>query len=41
LTNMTVTWNLGIDLSPIREFDANGRPQYPVDPDAAPIRELV
>ncbi len=37
----TLYRNLGIDLNPIREFDANGRPQYPVEPDTQPIRELV
>jgi Protein of unknown function (DUF1501) len=37
----TMYRNLGIDLNPIREFDSNGRPQYPIDPEAQPIRELV
>jgi uncharacterized protein (DUF1501 family) len=37
----TLYRNMGIDLNPIREFDANGRPQYPVEPDTQPIRELV
>jgi hypothetical protein len=37
----TLYKNLGIDLNPIREFDANGRPQYPIEPDSQPIRELV
>jgi len=37
----TMYANLGIDLNPIREFDANGRPQYPVEPEIKPIRELV
>lgn len=37
----TLYRNLGIDLNPIREFDANGRPQYPVEPEVQPIRELV
>lgn len=32
---------LGIDLKQIREFDLRGRPQYPVDPDVQPLRELV
>jgi hypothetical protein len=37
----TLYRNLGIDLNPIREFDSNGRPQYPVEPETQPIRELV
>ena len=37
----TLYHNLGIDLNPIREFDPNGRPQYPVEPGTPPIRELV
>jgi hypothetical protein len=37
----TLYRNLGIDLNPIREFDANGRPQYPIEPETQPIRELV
>jgi hypothetical protein len=37
----TLYHNLGIDLNPVREFDPNGRPQYPVEPDTPPIRELV
>ncbi len=37
----TLYHNLGIDLNPVREFDPNGRPQYPVDPGTPPIRELV
>ncbi|HYH64233.1 MAG TPA: DUF1501 domain-containing protein [Urbifossiella sp.] len=37
----TLYHNLGIDLNPIREFDPNGRPQYPVEPGTPAIRELV
>ncbi len=37
----TLYRNLGIDLNAIREYDANGRPHYPIDGDARPIRELV
>jgi len=37
----TLYHNLGIDLNPIREFDPNGRPQYPIEPGTEPIRELV
>jgi len=37
----TLYKNLGIDLNPIREFDPNGRPQYPIEEGTAPIRELV
>ena len=37
----TLYHNLGIDLNPVREFDPNGRPQYPIDPGTPPIRELV
>jgi uncharacterized protein (DUF1501 family) len=32
---------LGIDLNPVREFDPNGRPQYPVEEGTQPVRELV
>ena len=31
----------GLNLSEIRIFDPNGRPQYLVDPDAEPMRELI
>jgi uncharacterized protein (DUF1501 family) len=37
----TLYKNLGIDHGAIREYDANGRPHYPIDSDAQPIRELV
>ncbi|MDB5310374.1 MAG: hypothetical protein JWO38_4576 [Gemmataceae bacterium] len=37
----TLYHNLGINLSQVREFDPNGRPQYPVEPDTQPIREVV
>ncbi len=37
----TLYHNLGINLNPIREFDANGRPQYPVEPATEAIHELV
>ena len=37
----TLYHNLGIDLNPVREFDPNGRPQYPVEPGTPAIRELV
>jgi hypothetical protein len=37
----TLYHNLGIDLSQVREFDPNGRPQYPVDPGTEPLREVV
>jgi hypothetical protein len=37
----TLYHNLGIDLNPIREFDPNGRPQYPIEPGTEPIREVV
>ena len=36
----TIYHNLGIDSSTVREYDANGRPHYPVD-EAQPIRELI
>lgn len=32
---------IGVDLRQVREFDLRGRPQYPVDPEIAPMRELV
>lgn len=32
---------IGIDLRQVREFDLRGRPQYPVDPEIGPMRELV
>jgi hypothetical protein len=37
----TLYHNLGINLSNVREFDPNGRPQYPIDPTTEPLRELV
>jgi hypothetical protein len=37
----TLYRNLGIDLNAVREYDANGRPHYPIDGDAQPIRELI
>lgn len=36
----TLYRNLGIDLNPVREFDANGRPQYPLEEGTQPIREV-
>jgi hypothetical protein len=37
----TLYRNLGINLNPIREFDPNGRPQYPIEPGTEPLREVV
>ncbi len=37
----TLYHNLGVNLSPVREFDPTGRPQYPIEPGAEPIRELI
>src|SRR5688572_18514494 len=37
----TLYTNLGIDLNKAREYDANGRPHFPIDADAKPLRELV
>jgi uncharacterized protein (DUF1501 family) len=37
----TLYRNLGIDLNPVREFDPNGRPQYPLQEGTQPIRELA
>jgi hypothetical protein len=37
----TLYTNLGINLSQVREFDPNGRPQYPVEPGTEPIREVL
>ena len=31
----------GLDLRKVREFDPNGRPQYPVEPDTLPLREVT
>jgi hypothetical protein len=36
----TLYRNLGINLSAVREFDPNGRPQYPVEEGTLPIREV-
>ena len=35
----TLYRNMG--LAQAREFDANGRPQYPVDPHTEPVKELL
>jgi hypothetical protein len=37
----TLFTNLGINLNPVREFDPNGRPQYPVEPGTEPLREVL
>ena len=37
----TLYRNIGLDLNKVREYDQNGRPQYPVEGDAQPLRELV
>ncbi len=37
----TLYSNLGIDLNQTRIFDPNGRPQYLVDPEVQPMRELI
>ncbi len=37
----TLYQNIGINLRATREFDLRGRPQYPVDPEVQPMRELV
>jgi hypothetical protein len=37
----TLYTNLGLNLSQVRIFDPNGRPQYLVEPDVQPIKELV
>ena len=37
----TLYRNIGLNLSQVREFDPNGRPQYPVEPDTLPLREVV
>jgi hypothetical protein len=36
----TLYSGLGLNLSQVRIFDPNGRPQYLVDPDVQPLREL-
>jgi len=33
--------NVGLDLRAVREFDANGRPQYPVEPGTEPMHEVL
>jgi hypothetical protein len=37
----TLYTNLGLNLSQVRIFDPNGRPQYLVDPGVEPLREVV
>jgi hypothetical protein len=37
----TLYQNLGIKFGPVREFDPNGRPQYPIEPGTEAIREVV
>jgi hypothetical protein len=37
----TLYRNIGLDLNKVREYDQNGRPQYPVEGDAQPLREVV
>lgn len=37
----TLYKNLGMDLNTVREYDANGRPHFPIDADAQPLRELA
>jgi hypothetical protein len=37
----TMYRNLGIDHTAIREYDANGRPHYPLEAEATPIKELI
>jgi hypothetical protein len=37
----TLYANLGMNLSEVREFDPNGRPQYPVEPGTEPMREVL
>src|SRR5262245_16769185 len=37
----TLYKNLGIDHNKVREYDTNGRPHYPIDTDAQPLRELA
>ena len=36
----TLYRNIGLDLNKVREYDQNGRPQYPVEGDAQPLREV-
>jgi Protein of unknown function (DUF1501) len=37
----TLYTNVGVDLRAVREFDANGRPQYPVEPGTEPMHEVL
>jgi Protein of unknown function (DUF1501) len=37
----TLYHNIGLNLSKVREFDPNGRPQYPVEPGTLPLREVI
>jgi uncharacterized protein (DUF1501 family) len=37
----TLYTNIGVNLSKVREFDPNGRPQYPVEPDTQSLREVM
>jgi hypothetical protein len=37
----TLYHNLGINLGQVREFDPNGRPQYPVEPGTEPLHEVL
>jgi hypothetical protein len=37
----TLYTNVGLDLRAVREFDANGRPQYPVEPGTEPMHEVL
>ena len=37
----TLYTNIGLNLRSVREFDPNGRPQYLVDPDTEPLREVM
>ena len=37
----TLYTSLGINLGQTRIFDLNGRPQYLVEPDIGPMRELI
>jgi hypothetical protein len=37
----TLYHNMGVNLRAVREFDLRGRPQYPVDPEVEPLRELI
>ena len=36
----TLYTNIGLKLNDIRIFDHNGRPQYLVDPEVKPLREV-